>query len=78
MEEEELGQDAENILTATRETNISPIQATLGPEQGESISVNDTGNDQINENTLMHPSFPTAKQRTNNVVKFSLTDSAEI
>eukprot|EP00957_Ditylum_brightwellii_P006536 495217-Ditylum_brightwellii.AAC.1 len=34
VEEEELGQDAHNISTAAREINVSPIQATLGPEQG--------------------------------------------
>eukprot|EP00957_Ditylum_brightwellii_P071525 5437921-Ditylum_brightwellii.AAC.1 len=33
VEEEELGQNAEHILAAARETNVSPIQATLGPEQ---------------------------------------------
>eukprot|EP00957_Ditylum_brightwellii_P027092 2048000-Ditylum_brightwellii.AAC.1 len=34
VEEEDLGQDAENISAVVRETNVSPIQATLGPEQG--------------------------------------------
>eukprot|EP00957_Ditylum_brightwellii_P172738 13149728-Ditylum_brightwellii.AAC.1 len=32
--EEELGQDAQNISTAAREMNVSPIQAIIGPEQG--------------------------------------------
>eukprot|EP00957_Ditylum_brightwellii_P040944 3100302-Ditylum_brightwellii.AAC.1 len=34
IKEEELGQNAENIASAARETNVSPIQAALGPEQG--------------------------------------------
>eukprot|EP00957_Ditylum_brightwellii_P187119 14252098-Ditylum_brightwellii.AAC.1 len=34
VEEEELRQDAQNISVAAIETNVSPIQATLGSEQG--------------------------------------------
>eukprot|EP00957_Ditylum_brightwellii_P017045 1285583-Ditylum_brightwellii.AAC.1 len=45
MEEEELGQEAENILTVARETNISLIQANLGPEQGGASGVNNPDKD---------------------------------
>eukprot|EP00957_Ditylum_brightwellii_P172560 13136858-Ditylum_brightwellii.AAC.1 len=34
VEEEELEENAENISAAARETNVSPIRATLGPKQG--------------------------------------------
>eukprot|EP00957_Ditylum_brightwellii_P038575 2916058-Ditylum_brightwellii.AAC.1 len=34
IKEEELGQNADNISAAARYTNVSPIQAALGPEQG--------------------------------------------
>eukprot|EP00957_Ditylum_brightwellii_P015134 1140504-Ditylum_brightwellii.AAC.1 len=43
--EEDLGQDAQNISTATRDSNISPTQAILGPEQGGASSVNDPDKD---------------------------------
>eukprot|EP00957_Ditylum_brightwellii_P032334 2449382-Ditylum_brightwellii.AAC.1 len=49
VEEKELGHDAENSLTAAREMNISPIQATLEPEQGGVSGVNDHDEDQTNE-----------------------------
>eukprot|EP00957_Ditylum_brightwellii_P123590 9422492-Ditylum_brightwellii.AAC.1 len=49
VEEEELRKNAENISAAARETNVSPIQATLGPEQGRASGVNDPAKDQIIE-----------------------------
>eukprot|EP00957_Ditylum_brightwellii_P120233 9173887-Ditylum_brightwellii.AAC.1 len=55
VEEKELGQDAQHVLTAVRDTNISPIQATLGPEQGRVSGVNDPGRDQINKGYITAP-----------------------
>eukprot|EP00957_Ditylum_brightwellii_P177384 13511667-Ditylum_brightwellii.AAC.1 len=49
VEEEELGQDAQNISTAARDTNKPPIQVTLGPEQGGASGVNAPDEDQIIE-----------------------------
>eukprot|EP00957_Ditylum_brightwellii_P189319 14409802-Ditylum_brightwellii.AAC.1 len=49
VKEEDLGENAENMLTVARETNISSIQATLGLEQGRTSNVNDPDKDQINE-----------------------------
>eukprot|EP00957_Ditylum_brightwellii_P074586 5667556-Ditylum_brightwellii.AAC.1 len=55
VEEEELGQDAEIVLTDARETNVSPIQATLGPEQGGASGMNNHDKDQINEGYIAAP-----------------------
>eukprot|EP00957_Ditylum_brightwellii_P166623 12683316-Ditylum_brightwellii.AAC.1 len=45
VEEEELGQETQNILTAARDTNTSPIQATPEPDQGGPSGVNDPDKD---------------------------------
>eukprot|EP00957_Ditylum_brightwellii_P200549 15289153-Ditylum_brightwellii.AAC.1 len=55
VEEEELGQDAENILTAARETNVSSIQASLEREQREASGANNPDEDQINEGYIAAP-----------------------
>eukprot|EP00957_Ditylum_brightwellii_P093287 7104182-Ditylum_brightwellii.AAC.1 len=55
IEEEELGQNADNISAAVRETNVSPIQAALGPEQSSASEVNDPGEDQIIEGYIASP-----------------------
>ena len=55
IEEEELGQNADNISAAARETNVSPIQAALGPEQGGASGVNDPDKDQIIEEYITSP-----------------------
>eukprot|EP00957_Ditylum_brightwellii_P193719 14751462-Ditylum_brightwellii.AAC.1 len=55
VEEEELGQVAQNISTTAREMHVSPIQAALGPEQGGASGVNDPNKDQIIESYITAP-----------------------
>eukprot|EP00957_Ditylum_brightwellii_P180399 13742175-Ditylum_brightwellii.AAC.1 len=55
VEEEELGQDAQNISTAARDTNTFLIQATLGPDQGRATGINDPDKDQIIEGYIAAP-----------------------
>eukprot|EP00957_Ditylum_brightwellii_P099606 7587174-Ditylum_brightwellii.AAC.1 len=45
IKEEELGQNADNISAAARQTNASPIQDTFGPEQDSASGVNDPDED---------------------------------
>ena len=55
IKEEELGQNADNISAAARETNVSPIQAALGPEQGGASGINNPDKDQIIEGYIASP-----------------------
>eukprot|EP00957_Ditylum_brightwellii_P161341 12284825-Ditylum_brightwellii.AAC.1 len=64
IEEEELGQNAENISSAARETNVSPIQVDLGPEQGGASGINNPDKDQIIKGYIASP-LPSNSQTEN-------------
>eukprot|EP00957_Ditylum_brightwellii_P076527 5817077-Ditylum_brightwellii.AAC.1 len=66
VEEEELGQEAQHFLTAAREINVTPIQFTVGPEQGGASGVNNPDEDQINEGyiaALLIPNIQTENEQ---------------